>query len=217
MSALAHSAPDRLTDPLIQTWVELRFAQAPLTAAAIVLAVRQRTGADLRQIMGAVDGWVRAGLVTVDQATYAMTDIARRRSSPPPVDHRSAPPRHWTQRRPARQRLWTAARILRSFDIVTLRRSADVVEARARDFIRIFERAGYLRRGLTATGQLHWTWARGVGPQAPVVRRVVEHDRTIQRVVDRNDGGIIDIVTRPHRPDRTPATGPMEREVNHVC
>lgn len=218
MNALA----TRLADPAVQTWVELRFARTPLSIADILFAVRRRCEVKVRTVIDAVDGWTRAGLVERigSPASYSMAFDARRLADPPaPPAPAVRPPRSIPQRSP-RQRLWTAMRVLKRFDLVTITMSADVSERCALDFLRTMTRASYLR-SIDLPGQTRGTtWVQGArpwGPLPPTVRHLRVAGGTVLRVTDRNDGFTIDLPLRPHRPDRDNCPDQTGGEVNHVC
>lgn len=185
----------RTADPRIQTWVELRFAHAPLTMAEILFAVRDRAST---VTLGLVDqlllGWHRMGLIERKgrPVAWAMVSEAKRQSNPPELP--PAAPRHWTERRGPRARMWTAMRVLKRFDLVQLTLSADVPEPLAKQFLSVMERAGYVRR----QGDRWAQGARPWGPKPPAVTYMRLDEHTVMRVRDRNSDVVFDI--RLHSP-----------------
>lgn len=196
----------RLADPTLQTWIELRFAREPLSIADILFAVRTRCEASVRTVVVAVDSWTRQGWIEQHgrPAIYTMVAFARHHANPPPLAAVPRAPRPIAPRSP-RQRLWTAMRVLKRFDLVTITMAADVSERTALDFLRTMTRASYLRSVVlpTAAGT---TWVQGArpwGPLPPTIRHLRIASGTILRVTDRNDGVSIDLPLRAHRPERS--------------
>lgn len=200
MNAVAY--PDRLAHPATQLWVELRFASRPLDLGEIVLAVRSRVLVRVAAIHRTLSDWARAGFVEVSGRphAYQLTAEARRLPDPPSAAEESAPIRAvWNENRGPRQRLWSAMRVLKRFDLVTLRMSADVTELRAKEFLRNMVRAGYLREVPPASAAAPAFWAIGArhcGPLPPVVRYRLINGRPVLRVIDRNDHTVIDVPIR---------------------
>ena len=201
MNAIAF--PDRLLHPSTQVWVELRFAARPLGLGEIVLAVRRQVTVRVGTVHRTLRRWVQAGLVEIigKPEAYQMTAQARRLPDPPLPDYGTETVRDgWTEHRGPRQRLWTAMRVLKRFDLVTLRMSADVTEPRAKEFLRNMVRAGYLREMPPTSPMASAGWAIGprqCGPLSPIVRYRMVDGRPFLRVVDRNDGTVIDVPIRP--------------------
>lgn len=211
----------RLTDPHVQVWVTLRFAPHPLSIADILADVRPRAPMLRHSLSALLARWCQAGHVErVGQrpVRYLMT-VSSRQFADPPVIARE--PAHWTQAKPARQRLWAAARVMRSFDIVMLRMAADVRMERAADFIRILTRANYLRASTDTVGTTRWSWIERPGPLAPVVRRVDHDGLPHLYLIDRNTGARVTVPVRPHHQQRpkgwTGCTASKGGEINHVC
>lgn len=204
MTAAAHDhVRRRIANATIQTWVELRFAKAPLTFADIYFAVRERTPmVSSRTMWSNLQTWARAGFILMAERPiqFAIIESARGCIDPPPA---SIAPRGRICQRSPRQRLWTAMRVLKRFDLVQLRLAADVSVPRAKDFLRTMTRAGYLR--IIASPSTHLSWALGArhcGPLPPAVHHLRIDGMPIMRVTDRNDGTVIDVPLRPHWPDR---------------
>ncbi len=217
----------RMADPMIQTWIELRFAIRPLTLADIIFAVRQRCEVSARAVIDAIDSWMTRGFVEpvpVRPAAFVMASSGKVLSDPPPLAECYRPRRPLPPRSP-RQRLWTAMRVLKRFDLVTLTMAADVSEQCAKTFLRTMTRASYLREVVLPTGCVSWVaGSRPWGPQPPVVKHVRIDRRPVQRVIDRNDGTVIDLALRPHRADRVGTESGVATygealggRVNHVC
>lgn len=216
MSAAAMARASRLTDGRTQAWIELRFARSALTVAELHGLVSARARASERQVYGWVLQWAADGHLVAQgkPCAYRMTEQASRLADPPVRPRKPrAEPKHWTERRPPRHRLWSAMRVLKRFDMVTLSLSADTNEARTRDFLRIVERAGYVRAVAVPSGAPRWaTGARHLGPKPPRVENLRIAGRPVMRVTDRNDGSVVDVLLRPHRQDRLALEGDVGGE-----
>lgn len=189
---------NRVADPRVQTWVELRFAQQPMTMGEIVLAVRDRAStATLGLIDQLLVGWHRLGLVerTSRPVLWSMTSAAKGQSNPPEQLPRTV--QHWTERRGPRSRMWTAMRVLKRFDLVQLKLAADVSEPVAKQFLSIMERAGYLTR----TGSCWREGTRPWGPKHPAIQYQRLADHSVMRIRDRNSGEEFDVRLRSGRRD----------------
>lgn len=201
----------RLTDREVQTWVELRFADRPLSIDELLGALAARAPWVRGQLTATLLRWVAWGhvwRVTTRPATYRMAAASTALADPPRQSMLDRAPAHWTQTRPARQRLWTAARVLRSFDLVSLRMAADVSEERAKDFVRLLTRTNYLRRDDDHMGTTRWAWVERPGPLAPVARRIMVDGLPALCLVDRNTGHRMTVPVRPHRQDRPSGWSP---------
>lgn len=174
-------------------WRRLSASAAPASVRDLHLL----TSAHPNAIQHRLDRWVRAGFVTRIEGTpkrYAMTDAAPRTYTPPRVaiDGRVA-----DRPRTNRDRLWSAMRVLRTFDLPTLEIAAGATRRSAEDFVNCLQRSGHVRltrRGYPAAG----TWStyalvRNSGPRAPsIVHRATAAGR-LREVIDRNTGVRFDI------------------------
>ena len=170
-------------------WRALAQAEAPASIAELHLATRAHPNA----IQHRLSRWVSAGFVTRLEGRpkrFAMNDTTERTPAPPRVDvaGRARP-----RQRTAREKLWSAMRVLPSFDVPTLVMTAGTSRRSAEDLVNCLHRAGHLRqlsRGNGTTG----TWStyrlvRNTGPKAPSIR----HGHGRRELVDGNTGERIDI------------------------
>lgn len=201
MTALAATNPyavaPRLKDPAQALWTELRFASDPVDELDLLVAAvghceaaRPTRGATLKLLETLLGRWVGARLVVAQPGKpprYSLERSCLTMASPPviPAPHRNKMP---VPRRTQRQRLWSAMRVLRSFDLTTLVIAAEARPAAAREMIDILERGGWLAR--TAEG---WSTAakRRWGPLAPAWSRGRDDGHPVVRVTDNRDGSRI--------------------------
>lgn len=211
MTALAistpYAVPPRLKDPAQALWTELRFADAPVDELDLLVGAvrhceeaRPTRGETFKLLEKLLGRWVGARLVAVEPGRPPRYSLERnyvRMASPPalPAPARVNPLPRQTQR----QRLWSAARVLRNFDLTTLLIAAEAKPIAARQMLSILERGGWLRR--TATG---WSTAasRRWGPVAPSWAPIDAPEGRFIRVTDNRDGSIIDLPVRRHRRPR---------------
>lgn len=174
-------------------WRQLAAAAAPASVRELHLDTKAHPNA----IQHRLDRWVRAGLVTRIEGTpkrYAMNDDTPRTPKPPRVarDGRTSPRAHT-----ARDALWRAMRVLRTFDLPQVRIAAGASHRATEDFINCLQRSGHLRctrRGHSASGTLStYLLIRNTGRLTPqVVHRATAAGR-VREVVDRNTGTRTDI------------------------
>lgn len=194
----------RRRDPVIQAWVELRFAPEPISLIDIADAVIARGAAvwaDVRRIGAAIGEWIKSGhAVSSDRGhRFALAGHAMMMADPPAPRATPLPSVRAPRVRTPRQRMWTAARILKRFDLVQFRMAAAVTMRQAKDFLRVMTRAGFLAVDPAAQDQLRWvTGPRGLGPQPPSVLHLNLPGGSVMRVVDRNSGDVIDVPMRSH-------------------
>lgn len=191
----AGTAQERSTGDTL--WRALCASPAPVT----VMDLRARTGGDRTVILRQLNRWVAKGLVTRFESEpdrFAMTDTADRTPQPPQVNASGiAHPRLRT----AREKLWSAMRVLREFDLPTLTMTSGASRRSAEELINVLHRAGHLRqlvRGNPTTGVWStYRLVRNSGPRAPLVRHRLAADGRRQReLVDGNTGHRFDI--SPH-------------------
>lgn len=173
-------------------WAALRRREEP----ASVPDLAREIGAQDSDIAWRLSRWVQAGLLETTtpandagphaRTHYIMPQQARRLTTPPTLGKggKSSP------NRGGRAAMWRAIRILKSFDLVQLRMTAEVSEASAKVFVSALLRAEILRRvvrGNAATGQRSIYALNGTfGPKPPVIS-VDRKDRTTT-VLDPNTG-----------------------------
>jgi len=167
------------------------------TAPASTFQLHAATNAHPNAIQHRLDRWVRAGLVTRIEGKpklYAMNDDTPRTALPPRV----ARDGRVTARAPtARDKLWRAMRVLRTFDLPTLVISTGVTRRSAEDMINVLHRAGYLRQPVRGNAAKA-TWStyrlvRNTGPRTPSVSHRTIDGRVQRELVDANSGARIDI------------------------
>jgi|GEM_PF-2175902 len=201
------AARRRLQDPAEALWSELRVARGAIEGAYLLArAIEHCEGAfpsrgeTFRHFDALLDDWIARGLVTAagHPFRYLLSrDYLALRSPPPPPAPRAIPFPKPTQR----QRLWSAMKVLRNFDLPTLMMAAEAPRAATLEMLRILERAGWLRR--SASG---WTTAaaRRWGSVAPTYGRHIGPDGPVTRIVEPASGAIIDlpILSRSRRDRR---------------
>lgn len=192
------AARRRLADPAEALWSELRVARGSIDVVDLMIRAIEHCessfanrGEAFRRFDQLLGDWVSRGLVTVagHPACYNLVrEYQHLRSPPPPPAPRPLP----FPKRTQQQRLWSAMKVLRTFDLPTLLMAADANRRAALDMVRILERGGWLRA--TATG---WTTAaaRKWGPVVPSIRR--ERGAAVMRITDRTSGLVIEIPSRP--------------------
>lgn len=196
--------PDRLKDPAQALWIELRFAPEPIDEFDLIVAAVNRCedalptrGATIKLLEQLLGRWVDAQLVSTDPGKPHLYQIKRKcrsMASPPAIP---APP-HTPPlpKNSLRQRIWSAARVLRNFDLTTLVIAAEAKPSSALQILGVLERGGWLRR--TEAG---WSTAatRRWGPVAPRWFTVNVRQGRFIRVTDSRDGSVIDLPVRRQR------------------
>lgn len=198
------AAAPRMSDPALSAWTVLRFAQAPVRLSDIILANDRDANARpaLADTIILLDRWRGAGLIARGEKpeTYTMLEEAKALRDPPtlPAPTRQPKPRS------TRQRIWSAIRVMKSFDLVELCFTATVERSAASRVLNQLTRAGYLTR-TDRRGDDHprWRVSRRSGPNHP---RVEYAGRTVVALVDRNSG---------QRFPLSPVSFFLTREVNH--
>lgn len=179
-------AAPRMRDPELAAWTALRFAPRPLSVADIVLGngPARCPSLNLHETLALLDRWHGAGLVeqSADRRLYTMAQRAKALRDPPAVP---VPPRE-PAARSTRQRIWSAIRVMRSFDLVEVCFAATVEKAAARRVLNQLTRAGYLvRTDRPGDDQPRWRLGRACGPKHPSVECA---GRTVVALIDRNSG-----------------------------
>jgi hypothetical protein len=177
----------RMRDPALATWTALRFAQQPLRLADIIFAnddTAHRARVSIAETRLLLDRWRGAGLIErIDKPeSYIMQAKARDFRDPPAVGETARKPKP----RSTRQRIWSAVRVMKSFDLVEICFAATVEKRAARRILNQLTRAGFLSRTDRAgDDQPRWRLARPSGPHHPGVEY---EGRTVVALVDRNSG-----------------------------
>ncbi|WP_336973451.1 hypothetical protein [Sphingobium aromaticiconvertens] len=160
----------RMRDPVQAAWTLLRFAGRPMTVSDIIFddAFPQRfAGGELGMIIQALNGWRGAGLIDGPKKpeTFIMRQEAKALRNPPAGSGGRQP-----AKRSGRQRIWTAMRVLKSFDLVHLCITAEVERKFARHVLGQLTRAGYLASDPVPKGdQPRWRVVRRTGPHHPSI------------------------------------------------
>lgn len=197
------AARQRLRNPDEALWSELRIARGEIDVVDLMVraighcedALPNR-GATFRHFDQLLERWASRGMIAVTghPPRYRLEkDYLALRSPPPPA----APRRNPFPKRTQRQRLWSAMKVLRNFDLPTLLMTAEASRPAAMDMIRVLERGGWLR--VTQTG---WTTAatRQWGAVAPTYSHKVGPNGPFIRVTEPASGAIIDLPIRPKCP-----------------
>lgn len=176
----------RMLDPERATWTHLRFAQAPVRLADLVLANDDAGAARpaLADTIRLLDRWRGAGLIDRIEKpeSYIMHAQARTFRDPPAVGETARAPKP----RSTRQRIWSAVRVMKRFDLVEICIAASVEKRTARRFLNQLTRAGYLcRTDRHGDDQPRWRLSRPSGPTHPGVEYA---GRTVVALIDRHSG-----------------------------
>lgn len=143
-------------------------------------------------------GWVRR--IDAQPQRFALSADAPDIAEPPKV---SIDGGVREKRRSARERLWSAMRVLKRFDLPMLMMTAEAKRRSCEDFINLLLRAGYVRRldapmVKTGPGNLGFarTWSnyqlvRNTGPKAPMITNPRGGPR---QLVDANNGKSVELV-----------------------
>lgn len=171
-----------------RAWTDLRFSMVPLSLAEIVLrAIRKDDPkGSLKLLLDALDRWTAAGFIHLHTGTgekFLMSESARQLRKPPEKGHRIR-----RETRSGRARMWSAIRVLKSFDLVELCNAAECHPNTAARYMRMLERAGYVRR-VSARGEMgRWRLVRHTGPKNPGEVRDPLNRNCVVALVDRNTG-----------------------------
>lgn len=180
-------AAERMRDPALVAWTVLRFAQAPVRIADILFAnddVAQNARPTLADTIHLLDRWRGAGLIQRIEKpeSYIMQAEARALRDPPAVGETAREP----QPRSTRQRIWSAVRVMKSFDLVEICFAATTDARAARRILNELTRAGFLTRIDRGGDEMpRWRLTRRSGPLHPSIEYA---GRTVIAMVDRNSG-----------------------------
>lgn len=178
-------------------WADLRSREEPASAPELAAAI----GVNRGSIAWLLSLWTQAGLLTVikpgadetrgkftKRKRFVMANDARVHPAPPSLNAA----KEISRKRGGRAAMWRAIRVLKRFDLVQLRLTAEVSEASAKVYVSVLVRAGILRRevrGKAATGQRSiYALAGHFGPLAPVATIRTEDGRRSHIVTDPNTG-----------------------------
>jgi hypothetical protein len=202
-------APGSLADIV---WAALRRIGRPATVAELVAA----TGASDRAVYCRINRWWDQCFVQRVPGVprrYALAPNAPEGTAPPPVSGAGlvVAPRP----RGARARMWTAIRVMRTFDVPALIMTAEVTRRACDEFLNLLVRAGYVRcthNFKDRSGQLptrDWSTyqlLRNTGPKHPTFSKF--KGKTAARfLTDHNNGTSVELASR---------VPPRARGGNHV-
>lgn len=155
---------ERMHNPMLSARTFLRFETRPVTLGAIVEATDY---APLSDTIRLLERWRGAGLIqqVKKPERYIMENKARDLRDPPVVGERL----RGVKARSARQRLWSAIRVMKSFDLIEICFAASVQKPIGRDLLNQLTRAGYLTRtDKEGDDQPSWRLVRPSGPHHPI-------------------------------------------------
>lgn len=183
-------------------WQALAAAPAPASVAELHLACSAHPNA----IQHRLTRWHRAGFIHRIEGRplrFAMSDHVANDPEPPSV---SIQGRATPRKRSGRARIWSAMRVLKTFDVPQLRIAASCTRRSVEDYINCLARAGYVRvvdRGDRAGSWAVYRLVRNTGPKAPGIthtRKAGDADLgecartpTTRTLIDRNNGQRHDI------------------------
>ncbi|MET3436345.1 hypothetical protein [Sphingomonas sp. 1185] len=168
-------------------WAALRSATAPQSIADLLASCP----GTYDTVHTALKRWQDRGAVvrhTGKPLRFRLVDGA---DSLPP-DGRSETAKTNMRERSARQRIWAAMRVLKTFDAPTLRMTANATERAVATYLNQLQRARYVQmteRGFRQTGRVSvYRLARNTGPKCPTISRT--DGKTF--LIDNNNGRRVD-------------------------
>ena len=184
LKAAPYLQPDsrRPRNPRQRLWRVLRHCHTPRDIGELFVA------ADIEpELFHSLIGlWSTRGLITQPAPMrFLMTDDARKRKRPPPATTNGR--KLSVPKFSGRQRMWSAIRVLKFFDMPQLVMTAGVTTRSAGDYVRQLTATGYLDPVPTAM-RTKFRLARNTGPKHPITRARVEDRTSIIQADDRNDG-----------------------------
>lgn len=198
---IAPKAADRQEAPgpgdlSADAWRALRRLGRPATFEELLAA----SGAADRPLYCRLFRWRKSGFIVKIEARpsrYVLSPAAPDVAEPPQV---SLEGEVKERRRTARERLWSAMRVLKTFDVPMLMMTAEARRRSCEDFINLLARAGYLRTlnhpvTRSPAGNNARTWStyqltRNTGPKAPIITNPRGGER---QLVDLNTGAGVPI------------------------
>jgi hypothetical protein len=191
--------PDRSAPPARAPqdilWTVLRHAGEPLSIADLV----RRSALDPVIATRWLRKWRQAGLLVPvgRQALLKLNGFAMRLAEPP-ADLPSKPLSQRFQPSSPRQRIWTAIRVLKVFELPALMMAAEATIKMALNYLGDLVRAGYLER-IDVRGAPHRKYriVLDTGPHHPSVSRVVIEGRPYTRVIDNNNSAQVHLALGP--------------------
>ncbi|WP_446653089.1 hypothetical protein [Blastomonas sp.] len=176
-------------------WSILRTCADPISIGEVI----RTSGFSPVIVTRCLRKWRKSGLIEQvgRQRHIRLHSIARRYASPPedvrinPLGQRFTPAN-------LRQRIWTAVRVLKVFEMPMLVMAAETNTITALKYINELVRGGYLER-IDPPGARHRKYriVLNTGPHHPSVNRVVIDGRPYTRIVDHNTSAQIHLALGP--------------------
>lgn len=178
--------PQRAPDPEACLWSHLRYAAEPLSITDLV----RRTDIDVETVARQLRAWKKDGLIVSIERTglFQMAKIAAAQDAPPTMRAAKKLPKRFTPRS-MRQRIWTAIRVLKVFDLPMLLIAAEATEKSTVAYLAQLVRAGFLER-LDQQGEPHRRYriVLDTGPHHPSTGRASINGQPHTRLLDHNSG-----------------------------
>ncbi len=169
-------------------WAALRASSSPRSIADLL----KECPGTYDTIHTALKRWQERGAVVRHSGNPLRFRVVEGADSLPP-DGRSDTAKTNIRERSARQRIWAAMRVLKTFDAPTLRIAAGASERAVATYVDQLQRARYVQmveRGFRQTGRVSvYRLARNTGPKCPTTSR--PEGKMI--LVDNNNGRRVDI------------------------
>ncbi|UIJ46919.1 hypothetical protein LZK98_08245 [Sphingomonas cannabina] len=176
-------------------WNALLGADAPLSAPDFAAL----TGADLCAIHKPLRAWAGAGIILkIDgrPQRYLMAAQTERSLTPPTVHHDG---RIAIRPRSSREKIWSAIRVLKTFDVPQLMLVCGVKRGQVLEFLSALDQAGYVRRHPCQAGESpRYTLLHRSGPRPPSITRSLSGGRWTRTLVDPNTGARVPLAGRPN-------------------
>lgn len=182
----------RTSDRPVQVplWRALLGCERPMTIGELAAA----TSIGTKQIDLRLNLWVAAGLLQkvpgrrTSPGTFILAPTAERTPTPPMIDRlgRSLP-----KPRAAYERIWSAIRVCKAFDVAELSMAASVERRSLMAYLGALRRTGYItitQRGHRFTGSTRYRLVRNTGRIAPQETARGRGSERVRIVVDRNTG-----------------------------
>lgn len=189
MMALTTKGTPRIRAAIAQPlWAALRSATGPQSIGDLMASCP----GSYDTVHTALKRWQDRGAVVRHAGKPIRFHVAEGADQLPP-DGRSDTAKTNMRERSARQRIWAAMRVLKTFDQPTLRMTANATERAVATYLDQLQRARYVHmveRGLRQTGRVSvYRLVRNTGPKCPTTSRP---DGKLT-LVDNNNGRRIDI------------------------
>ena len=167
-----------------RVWAALAQASRPLSAPDL----HDSTGAALCAVHKPLRAWAGAGLITIIEGRpkrFVMPHSTPRSVRSPTIHHDG---RIAIRPRSARDRLWSAIRALKAFDMTELLLASSTTRGQAQLYLHALERAGYVQRQAGAYDCPRFRLCRQCGPRAPSITQRRIAGRWVREVVDNHSG-----------------------------